>query len=218
MNLELPANEVLLQQLGWRYAVKKFDPARKLSVEDWSALEQTLILTPTSYGLQPFKFIVITDQETKEKLVPAAWEQSQVRDCSHLVVIAGRKNLTERDIERYFDRITEVRGVTRESQADYHRVLSNFTQKLTEEGKVEEWAARQCYIALGFLMMAAAIRGIDSCPMEGFIQTSVDGILDLKRQDLTAVALCPLGYRADDDWLGELPKVRLTRDELVQNI
>ncbi|MEP6925161.1 MAG: NAD(P)H-dependent oxidoreductase [Pyrinomonadaceae bacterium] len=218
MNLELPSNAALLQQLNWRYAVKKFDSTRKLSDEDWAALEQTLILTPTSYGLQPYKFVVITKQEIKEKIVPTAWGQTQARDCSHLVVIAGKKNLNEQDIDRYFERITEVRSVTRESQKDFHHVLSSFTQKLTEEEKVQEWAARQCYIALGFLIMAAAMRGIDSCPMEGFIPAAVDEVLDLESQDLTAVALCPIGYRAADDWLGELPKVRLTRQELVQII
>lgn len=218
MSPELPSNESLVQQLNWRYAVKKFDPTRKVSGEDWRALEQALILTPTSYGLQPLKFIIITDQATKEKLVSAAWGQAQVRDCSHLVVIAGKKNLSEQDIDRYFERITEVRQVTRESQADFHRVLSTFTEKLIKEKQVQEWAARQCYIALGFLMMAAALRGIDSCPMEGFIPHAIDQVLNLENQNLTAVALCPIGYRADDDWLGQLPKVRLTKSELVQNI
>lgn len=218
MSLELPSNESLVQQLNWRYAVKKFDPTRKVSSEDWHALEQALILTPTSYGLQPLKFIVVTDQATKEKLMSAAWGQAQVRDCSHLVVIAGKKNLSEPDIERYFERITEVRQVTRESQADFHRVLSAFTENLIKEKQVQEWAARQCYIALGFLMMAAALRGIDSCPMEGFIPHTIDQVLNLENQNLTAVALCPIGYRAADDWLGQLPKVRLTKTELVQHI
>lgn len=216
MSLELPSNEVLLSQLKWRYAVKKFDPTRKISDDDWRALEEALILAPTSYGLQPFKFLVVTDQEKKNAIQQHAWNQTQVADCSHLVVIAGKQHLTTNDIERYLARVVEVRNVTRESQNDYARVLYSFTQKLHETEELGAWTAKQCYIALGFLMLAAALRGIDTCPMEGFIPAGVDDVLGLKNQDLTSVVLCPLGYRAANDWLGALPKVRLPKDELVQ--
>lgn len=218
MSLELPSNEILLQQLKWRYAVKKFDSTRKVSDADWHALEQALILTPTSYGLQPIKFIVVTDQATKEALVPHAFNQAQVRDCSHLVVIAGKTDVSETDIESYLERVVNTRSVTRESQAEFAQVLHGFSQKLTTDNRTPEWAARQAYIALGFLLMAAALRGIDSCPMEGFVPTGFNQVLKLDEQKLSAVVLCPIGYRAPDDWLGGLAKVRQAREQIIQHV
>lgn len=218
MSLELPSNEILVQQLKWRYAVKQFDPTRKVSAADWQALEETLILTPTSYGLQPVKYIVVTNQATKEQLTPHAFNQTQVRDCSHLVVIAGKTDVAESDIENYLDRVTATREVTRDSQADFAKVLHGFSQKLQTDNKTAEWSARQAYIALGFLLMAAALRGIDSCPMEGFSPAGVNEILNLDQQKLSAVVLCPIGYRAPEDWLGNLAKVRQPRESIIQEI
>src|SRR4030095_1196369 len=104
------SNETLLQQLEWRYATKAFDPTKKISDADWSTLEKALVLTPTSYGMQPIRFLVITDQETKEKLVTVSWNQKQPAECSHFVVFAARARNTEADVDRYLERITEVRG------------------------------------------------------------------------------------------------------------
>ncbi len=218
MSSELPSNEILLQQLGWRYAVRKFDPTRRLSEEDWQILEQTLILTPTSFGLQPYKFFVITDPQTKADLLPHAWNQPQIKDCSHLVIIAGRTVFTDDDVDRYIELVMQIRNVSRESQEDYARSLKNVTQQLTEDNLIQEWAMRQAYIALGFLLSVAAMRGIDACPMEGFVPAGIDKVLNLSAQNLTASVLCTLGYRAADDWLGALPKVRLPREELVKHI
>src|SRR5689334_14491898 len=114
MNPKIP-NETVLNQLRWRYATKQFDPARKISAEDWSALEQSLVLTPSSFGLQPWQFIVITDQATKEKLVAASWNQRQVADASHVVVFAVKKELGAADVHRYIDHIAKTRNVSIES-------------------------------------------------------------------------------------------------------
>lgn len=216
MSLELPSNEILLRQLEWRYAVKKFDRTRQISDDDWQTLEQSLILTPTSYGLQPYKFIVVTDRATKEAIQPHAWNQSQVRDCSHLVVIAGKEDVTSNDIEHYLARIMEIRGTAPEMLIDFRKTMGSFVTKLKETGELGAWVSRQCYIALGFLMSAAAVRGIDSCPMEGFIPAGVDAVLNLNEQKLNSVVLCALGYRSSEDWLGQLAKVRLPQNELVQ--
>lgn len=218
MSLELPSNEVLVQQLKWRYAVKQFDPTKKVAAADWQALEETLLLTPTSYGLQPVKYVVVTDQAIKEQLLPHAFNQTQVRDCSHLVVIAGKTDVSESDIENYLDRMTATREVTRESQADFAQILHGFAQKLQTDNRTAEWSARQAYIALGFLLMAAALRGIDSCPMEGFLPHGVNEVLNLEAQKLSAVVLCPIGYRAHEDWLGSLAKVRQPRESIIQEI
>ena len=105
--------EQLVSQLNWRYATKQFDPQRKISPEDWAALEEALVLSPSSFGLQPWRFIVVTDPATKERLVAASWGQRQPADCSHLVVFAIKKDINERDLDVYVDRITEVRGTPR---------------------------------------------------------------------------------------------------------
>lgn len=206
--------EKIIERLNWRYAVKKFDATRKVSAEDWNTLEHSLTLAPSSYGLQPYKFTVITDQALKEKLTPAAYGQTQIADCSHLVVITYKKVLTDEDVAHYVDRIVEVRNAPRESFKDYEDTMKGSAQKALHEGYIETWNSRQAYIALGFLLETAALLEIDACPMEGFDPARFNEILGLT--DYSAVALCPVGYRdAENDWLANLPKVRLLTEELI---
>ena len=206
--------ETILEQLNWRYAVKKFDATRKVSDEDWNVLEHSLTLAPSSYGLQPYKFIIVTDQALKEKLAPAAYGQTQVADCSHLVVVAYKKVLTDADVAHYVDRIVEVRNAPRESFKDYEDTMKASAQKALHEGYIETWNSRQAYIALGFLLETAALLEIDACPMEGFDPARFNKILGLT--DYSAVVLCPVGYRdAENDWMANLPKVRLLTEELI---
>jgi nitroreductase len=212
----LPDNETILEQLRWRYAVKGFDKNKKVSEEDWEVLENSLILAPSSYGLQPYKFIVVTDDELREKLRPACYGQSQITDSSHLVILAAKKDLTEQDIEEYVELIQETRGTPREMLEDYIGMMKGTQQSLTENGQATAWSQRQVYIALGFLLETAAILGIDACPMEGFEPAKVDEILDL--DGYTATVLCTVGYRAEDDWLAELDKVRFPKEKLIERI
>lgn len=210
-------NEKILEKLKWRYATKVFDATRKISDADWEVLEASLALAPSSYGLQPYKFIVVDDPAVREKLRAAAWGQSQVTDASHLVVLAYKKVLTDADIEHYVERIVEVRGGSRESLADYEKLMKGSAKKALDEGYIETWNSRQAYIALGFLLETAALLGIDATPMEGFDQAQFNEILGLK--DYSAVAICPLGYRnAESDWLASLPKVRFPKEELIVRI
>jgi nitroreductase len=212
-----PNGEKILEHLNWRYATKSYDAAKKISDADWKILEQSLILAPTSFGIQPYKFIVVTDQATKEKLKPAAWGQSQITDSSHLVVAAYKKTLTDADIEHYVDRIVEVRGVSRETLLDYENIMKNSVKQAVDGGYVEVWNSRQAYIALGFLLETAALLHIDATPMEGFDAAQFNEILGL--EDYSAVVLCAVGYRnAEADWLANLPKVRFSKEELIQNI
>lgn len=213
MNEELN-NEKILEQLNWRYAVKKFDATRKISDKDWHTLEQSLILAPSSYGLQPYKFIVVTDENLKRELTPAAYGQTQIADCSHLVVIAYKKVLTDADVEHFVERITEVRNVPRAAMKDYEDTMKGSARKAIDEGYIETWNSRQAYIALGFLLETAALLEIDATPMEGFNPAEFNRILGL--EDYSAVALCALGYRdASNDWLANLPKVRFLKEELI---
>ena len=210
-------NEEIIEQLNWRYAAKAYDKTKKISAEDWETLEQSLILAPSSFGLQPWKFIVVTDDELKEKLKPAAHGQGQVTDSSHLVVFAYKKTLTDADVEHFVDRIVEVRGVPRESLADYENWMKNSAKQAVDGGYIETWNSRQVYIALGFLLQTAALLGIDASPMEGFDPAQFNEILGLT--DYSAVVLAAVGYRdAEKDWLANLPKVRFSKEELIQTI
>src|SRR6516164_7916357 len=124
MNLNQTINrDRLIGQLNWRYATKQFDPQRKIDAGDWAALEESLLLTPSSFGLQPWKFVVVTDPALRQELVPASWGQTQVAEASHLVVFAIKKNLTEQDVDNYLDRVAEVRDVSRESLNSFRDML-----------------------------------------------------------------------------------------------
>ena len=211
------SNEKILEKLNWRYAVKTYDPTKKVSDADWKILEQSLTLAPSSFGLQPYKFVVVTDQSVKEKLKPAAWGQSQITDASHLVVITYKKVLTDADVEHFVDRIAEVRGAPRESLADYENVMKGSAKKAVDGGYIETWNSRQAYIALGFLLETAALLEIDATPMEGFDPAQFNEILGLT--DYSAVVLAAVGYRdVEKDWLANLPKVRFPKEELIQNV
>jgi len=208
------SNEAIIEQLNWRYAVKKYDATRKISDKDWQTLEDSLILAPSSYGLQPYKFIVVKDENLRKELTPAAYGQTQIADCSHLVVIAYKKVLTDADVEHFVDRIVEVRNAPRESQKDYEDTMKASAKKAVDEGYIETWNSRQAYITLGFILQTAALLGIDATPMEGFNPAEVNRILGL--EDYSAVVLCALGYRdAENDWLANLPKVRFPKEELI---
>jgi len=209
--------ESLLQQLNWRYATKKFDASRKISTTDWAFLEEALILTPSSYGLQPWKFIVVTDPALKAKLRPASWNQSQVEDCSHLVVLTAKKDINEGDVDKFIARIAEVRGVTVESLAGYKGFMMGDLVNGPRHAIIHEWAARQTYIALGNLMTAAALLGVDACPFEGIEPAKYDQILGLEDSGYATISACPLGYRAADDKYASTPKVRFEAKDIVEH-
>lgn len=207
----------LLDALQWRYATKRFDPAKKIPAADWATLEQALILTPSSYGLQPWKFLVITDPVLKAKLRPASWNQSQIEDCSHLVVFLGKEDITEADLDRFVARTAEVRGTTLESLAGYKGFMMGDLVNGARHAVIGEWAARQVYIAFGNFMTAAALLGIDTCPIEGLEPAKYDEILGLKGTGFRTLAACPAGYRAADDKYASLAKVRYAAKDVIEH-
>ncbi len=211
------SGEGLLQQLNWRYATKKFDPIKRISAADWSVLEQALVLTASSYGLQPWKFIVVTDPALKTKLRSASWNQAQVEDCSHHVVFTAKQDISEADVERFIARIAEVRGVTPESLAGYKGFMAGDLVNGPRHAIIKEWAARQTYIAMGNLLTSAALLGIDTCPFEGIEPAKYDEILGLKGTGYATVAACPVGYRASDDKYASAPKVRFEAKDVVEH-
>ena len=210
--------EALLAQLNWRYATKKFDPAKKIVPEVWSALEHALLLTPSSFGLQPWKFIVITDPVVKQQLVPVSWNQTQPADCSHHVVFAVRKAVAEKDVDRFIESIVAVRGVAKESLKGYQDIMTGFAGNAAKEGWLREWGVRQVYIALGNFMTSAAVLGVDTCPMEGIEPANYDKILGLAGTEFETVVACAAGYRATDDKYAQLAKVRFAASEVIQHI
>lgn len=207
----------LLSALEWRYATKVFDPKRKIADDTWTSLEKSLILTPSSFGLQPWKFIVIQDQVLREELVPHAWKQRQVADCSHLLVIAVPKLLQETHIDANINRMIEVRGGSADGLLGFRNMVAGFRTQLEATGGLEQWAKLQAYIALGQFMLAASLLEIDTCPMEGFVPEKFDEILGLEKEGLTAAVLCPAGYRSEDDRYAGLPKVRFEASAIIEH-
>jgi len=208
----------LLEILNWRYATRKFDPERVIPPEHWQSLEQSLVLAPSSIGLQPWKFYVITSRAVKERLLPAAWHQVQVVECSHFVVFTVRKNLGADHVDRHVARMAEVRGQTVESLVKFRAMAVGNLDKARAEGRLDTWQTHQIYIALGKFMMAAAALGIDTCPMEGFEAEKFDEILELKGTDLTSVVCCAAGYRVADERFAQMKKVRFKTEDVVVRI
>jgi nitroreductase len=209
--------DALLRQLGWRYATKKYDPAKKISPEDWATLEQALVLTPSSYGLQPWKFFVIRDPAVREQLVAASWGQRQIADASHLVVFAVRKGLTAQDVNQYIGRIAEVRSAPVASLEGFRKMLLGAIEGRTPE-QVQQWSARQVYIALGNFLTSAAVLGIDATPMEGLEPAKYDQILGLVDKGYTALFAAAAGYRAEDDAYANLAKVRYEVGDVIEHV
>jgi nitroreductase len=212
---EILAPEDLLKAQAWRYATKKFDPERKIPAEVWSALEQALVLTPSSYGLQPWKFVVVTDPALKAKLRPASWNQAQVEDCSHHVVFLAKEQVTEADLDRFLARTAEVRGQSVEALAGYKGYMMGDLVNGGRSGVIAEWAARQVYIALGNFMTSAAVLGVDTCPMEGLQPEKYDEVLGLAGSGWRTIVACPAGYRAAGDKYASAPKVRFPADQVI---
>jgi nitroreductase len=204
----------LLDALNWRYATKAFDASKIIPADTWSALEESLVLTPSSFGLQPWKFLVIQDKALRESLVPHAWGQRQIADCSHLVVMTVKKSLSVADIDAFLARIVEVRGGTADALLGYRKMMLGSH----EQGFMStDWAKKQAYIALGQFMAACSLLKIDTCPMEGFVGPKFDEILGLEAQGLTTAVLCPAGYRSVDDKYAVIPKVRFAAKDVIEH-
>ncbi len=210
--------EQLINQLNWRYATKQFDPQRKIRAEDWAALEEALVLSPSSYGLQPWKFIVVTDPAVKEKLVPVSWGQRQPADCSHLVVFAIKKDIGQREIDNFIARVAQVRNAPAESLSAYRDIMTGRIVHGLDNAGRNAWSTRQVYLALGNFLNSAALLGIDACPMEGIDAAKYNEILGLDKQGLSAVVAAAAGYRAATDKFATAKKVRFPKDEVLVTI
>jgi len=208
----------LLEQQQWRYATKQFDPNKPIPGEVWKALEDSLVLTPSSYGLQPWKFIVVTDLAIKEQLKPLSWNQSQITDCSHLVVFAIKKNLSAEDVDRFIESMAKTRDVSVESLSTYRNMMVSDVIQGPRSFNVNEWVARQAYIALGNFMTSAAILGVDTCPLEGIEPSGYDKLLNQAGKGFATIVACAAGYRLAEDKYAGLAKVRYPNSVVVETI
>lgn len=204
----------LLEALNFRYATKIFDPSREIPSETWSSLESSLTLTPSSFGLQPWRFIVVKSPELREQLKAASWGQSQVTEASHLVVLTARTDLAQQDIDSWIARLSKIQQTPIADLAGYSTVITSFCEKMSAPDK-QAWNTRQVYIALGQLMTSAAMIGIDSCPLEGISTTEYDEILGLKDSGYTTAVACALGYRSPDDAYALAKKARFPAEQLI---
>ncbi|HZL77674.1 MAG TPA: NAD(P)H-dependent oxidoreductase [Candidatus Limnocylindrales bacterium] len=208
----------LLEALNWRYATKVFDATKKIPAEVWHALEQALMLTPTSYGMQPYQFLVVQDAAKRVALLPNSWGQKQVVDCSHFVVFTTRTEMKDTDVAKLIQRTSEVRGIPLEKLNFYRDMILSDVVNGPRGQTAHEWAARQAYIALGNLMACAAVLGVDACPMEGLVPAEYDRVLNLNGSGYKTVVACALGYRAATDKYASLAKVRFEKNHLVRVI
>ncbi len=200
---------------NWRYATQLFQKGVSISDETWSALEETLVQTPSSYNLQPWKFVVVTDHHLKTILRPLAADQAQVEDCSHFVIICARTRIDSDYVQKYIDRCIEVRGRDITTYENYRRAV---TSDLVSGYRSEinfEWATRQCYVALGHFIISAALLGVDTCPIEGFSPERFDVALGLSDTGYKSVVCCAAGYRSMDDNKADLPKIRFKKEHLI---
>ena len=217
MPTPIPSSQ-LVEALNWRYATKKFDPAKKIPDDTWQALEQSLILSPSSIGLQPWKFVVVTDPAVKTQLTAASYRQAQVADCSHLVALAARRDIDAEHVERHIARMVEVTGTALESLVKFRTMTMRNLDKARAAGTLDVWQEHQIYIALGQFMASAAVLGVDTCPMEGIEPEKYDEILGLAGSNYATVVSCAVGYRLPDDKYANIKKVRFKPEDVIVRI
>lgn len=206
----------ILDRLHWRYATKQFDSSRRIDATTWSAIEQSLVLTPSSFGLQPWGFVVVNTLEKRRELRAASYGQAQVEDASHLVVFCVRDPFTESEIHDHVERTAEVRGVPVESLEKFRASLLNGL--FTKPDRIPGWANEQVNIALGQFMGVCALASIDTCALGGIQRTAFDEILGLKAKGLATSVACAAGYRLETDKYASTPKVRYPSARVLHHV
>lgn len=202
--------------LHFRQAIKMFDSARSIPIDTWTVIEEALWLTPSSYNTQPWRFIVITDEELKDKLRAQAFKQPQVQDCSHLVVLCSLKEMNRSWIDRLMELTAKARGVSVDGLRGYGDLIAKDVLGERKD-QVNEISVRHCFLALGQLMATATALGVDSCPIEGFRHDKFDEILELQATPWKTSLICALGYRDQRQAATILPRVRFPKDEIIEH-
>lgn len=207
----------IIKSLEWRYACKKFDANKKLTISQIGILKKAFNLTATSFGLQPLKMLVIENTVLKNRLLPYAFNQQQISTCSHLLVLCIDTEITGDTIDARFDLEKEIRGTSEDIVGGFRNQLKDmFANKSVED--IEKSCIHQAYITIGNLMTVCAIEKIDACPMEGFLPHKFDEELNLTDKNLRSVLLLPVGFRAEDDLMSSMKKVRKSVADTVIEI
>lgn len=207
----------LLNSLKWRYATKKFNPQKKVIEKDLKALSEAVRLSASSYGLQPYKVMIIQNDEVRKLLKEASWNQSQITDASYLFVFCIHQDYPVQEIDNYFRLIVDTQNADPSSLNGYKKSLTDLFKKKSPEEK-RQWAAKQVYIALGSLLIACAELKIDACPMEGFEKDRYDEILGLKEQGYRSTVIAAIGYRSEEDDAAKREKVRKPKEILFAEV
>ena len=207
----------MIDALQWRYATKVFDAERQIDAATWNCLEEALVLTASSYGLQPWKFLVITDAAIRAELRPHSWNQSQITDCSHLVVMLKKRTITAADADRLIEATASSRGIEASVLNGYRQMIQVDLIDGPRSQVIGQWSANQVYIALGNLLTSAALLGVDTCAIEGFSPPDYDRILNLESSDYQSCVVCACGYRSSDDKYASLRKVRYSAADLIEH-
>ncbi|CAM4367472.1 Nitroreductase [Pedobacter westerhofensis] len=203
----------LLDKLEWRYATKKFDSTKKIPADQLNQVLEAIRLAPSSYGLQQFRLLVVSDHAIREKLAAAAWNQPQLLEASHVLVFAAETKLDTAFVDANIELTAKVRNIGTETLAGWKNMIGDGIKLRSNGDVLVHWAQKQAYIGLGIAISVAAELGLDSCPMEGFDPEEFDQILGLKEKNLTATVILPVGYRSEDDGYIQLAKVRRPADE-----
>ncbi len=206
-----------LENLNWRYATKKFDSSKKISREDLENLKEAIQLSASSYGLQPYKVLIIEDEETRKKLREASWGQSQITDASQVIIFANMTDFDESLVDDYIANVGITRNIDTINLKGYSDFMKTTLNPLPKDLK-GTWTAKQTYIALGNLLSAVAELKIDACPMEGFDAERYNEILGLNSQNLNASVVATIGYRSEEDETQHYKKVRKSKNELFETI
>ncbi len=203
-----------IEKLNWRYATKQFDPNAQIAESLWAKLESALILSPSSFGLQPYKFVVITDSKTKTALKPFSFGQPQITDCTNLIVFCRLNTINEAYVNDFVNLTAKIRSMPMDVLEHYKGMMTNFVNNTPVE-KLNDWMARQVYIALGNAMTVAAMLDLDTCPMEGFSKSDYDQVLNLEKLGLRSEVLLAVGYRNSEDKYAKLAKVRYGKADKI---
>lgn len=205
--------KTFIENQNWRYATKKFDNSKKVNSDDLETLKEAIRLSTSSYGLQPYKVLIIENPEIREQLKPASWNQSQITDASHVIVFANITDIGNKEIDALINNMSETRNTPLENLSGYGDFMKSKINALTIEQK-SSWTAKQTYLALANLMNAAAELEIDVTPMEGFESSKYNEILELNKSGLNAALVATIGYRHEEDATQFYKKVRKSTNEL----
>lgn len=205
-----------LEALNWRYSVKKFD-GTKIPADQLNSILEAGRLSVSSLGLQPYHLLVVENDETIQKLVPAFYNPSQISTCSHLIALVSKTHINREYVDNYFSHIINERGVTLEQLSSFRNNIHQFLENYTAQ-ELESWSEKQSYILLGSLIMAAAEEEIDTCPMEGFKQDILEDVLKIDKANEKIAVVLALGYRAEDDIFQNFKKVRKPADKFIKFI